>query len=576
MTDERQPAGNSLAPATSSPNGSGLLDGYPGPALILSPDADVVAANPRGAGVEALLKHNALPEIMTLLGRAHEGHTIAVGTVTLAGSKGDVVLEVTAAPWNDSGLLLLLARDLTMERNLRAALVESRQRYKDLVDVSSDFSWEVDAQGRFQFVSPKGAIGYRADQMVERAAVDFVIDPENYDPLPFLTRTPIENVEMWMRRADGRTACVVLSAVPLVDPAGAWTGARGSAKDVTEERAAEAELSRARRREQLLNYVVGTIRDEVDPTNMLNAAAQATHQALSADGCRIFRLVGKNKFAIAAESGVIEGVDDIQKAFNAEDTEGHVAEITIGRWNVLAATTHYRHAVNGAVTLWRDKSKQPWDDDQRLLVGAVAGQLGIANEQITNHERILNLSRTDGMTGLLNRRAFFEEDLPRRLARLQRNNQTAALYYVDMDNFKKVNDIRGHQAGDEAILELRDIMMEFSRPGDVIARLGGDEFAMWLDNIAPDVARKRADTLIENSKRLRKFSGMETHPLGISVGIATYDPTTNEGLDDLLARADAAMYDVKHHGKGGFRVAPPPGAALNLPPDAKKKTETKK
>lgn len=576
MTEDPQSAraaepGND--PSVSDP--TAILEGYPGPALVLGAGNSVEASNPRGAGVEALLKHGALPEILTLASKARESHAIAVGTLSLTGSKGQVVLEVTVLPWGRAGRLMVLARDLTTERNLRAALVESRQRYKDLVDVSSDFSWEVDAAGRFLFVSPKGAIGYRADQLVERQARDFVVDPDDYDPLPFVSRTPMENVEMWMRRADGKTACVVLSTVPLIDDSGAWIGARGSAKDVTEERAAEAELSRARRREQLLSYVVGTIRDEVDPTNMLGAAARATHQALSADGCRIFRLVGKETFAVAAESGALDNVDDLKKAFDVKDTEGAVSNMQIGKWNVLAATTRHRHAVNGAVTVWRDAAKAPWDEDQRALIASVAAQLGIANEQITNHERILNLSRTDGMTGLLNRRAFFEEDLPRRLQRLQRNKQTAALFYVDMDNFKKVNDVHGHQAGDEAILALRDLLLEFSRPGDVIARLGGDEFAMWLDNIAHDVTLKRAETLIETSKRLRQYSGAETHPLGISVGIATYDPASGEGLEDLLARADAAMYDVKHHGKGSFRVAPPPGAAVELPPDAKRKVEKK-
>ena len=57
------------------------------------------------------------------------------------------------------------------------------------------------------------------------------------------------------------------------------------------------------------------------------------------------------------------------------------------------------------------------------------------------------------MTGLLNRRAFYEEELPRRVARLKRNNDTAAFFYIDMDNFKQVNDIHGHQAGDDALLE---------------------------------------------------------------------------------------------------------------------------
>ena len=169
------------------------------------------------------------------------------------------------------------------------------------------------------------------------------------------------------------------------------------------------------------------------------------------------------------------------------------------------------------------------------------------------------------MTGLLNRRAFYEEELPRRISRLERANQTASMFYVDMDNFKRVNDVHGHQAGDEAILFLRDMLINFSRPGDLIARLGGDEFAMWLDGIDEETSRKRAGQLIETSKQMVTMSGDEDHPLGISIGVAFFDPKSGESLDDLLARADAAMYSVKKRSKGGFEMAPPPGTPLVMP-----------
>lgn len=551
-----------------------LLNGYPGAALMVRADGSVIAASDKGAGLEALLKHNAAPEIVALIDKAGAG-AIVSGTVTLKGSKGDVVLEIVVVPGfggsDSDGRLLVLARDLTTERNLRSALVESRQRYKDLVEISSDFSWEVDPQGTFVFVSPKGALGYKAEEIVNRPASTFVINAQDYSPLPFLTERPIENVELWMRRADNSTACVVLTAVPLYDTEGRWRGARGNCKDVTEERESEAALARARHREQLLHYIVGTIRDEVEPTNMLTAAAAATARALGAAGCQIHRLSAKSRFVVAAEYGTVEGLDGLEEVLKTLKGEGDVKAIRIGDWNVLTTATHYRHAINGTISMWRPASKGEWDDDHHLLLGDVANQLGIANEQIANHERIVALSRTDGMTGLLNRRAFFEEELPRRLSRLERNRQTAAIYYVDMDNFKLVNDVRGHQAGDEAIIALRDMLMEFSRPGDVIARLGGDEFAMWLDGITPEVAVRRAETLIKGSERLRQYSGSPERPLGISVGVAVYDPAQSETLDELLARADAAMYAVKHAGKGGFHVAPPPGTPLNLPPDEVKK-----
>ncbi len=562
------PVGNAQA----SDSDVKLIAGYPGPALLLDAAGAPIVANAKGTGLEKALAGGAVADIETLIGKAVDSASIANATLTIATSRGELVLDVTAIPILDvNGAVaktLLLARDLTMERNLRTTLVESRQRYKDLVEISSDFSWEVDSDGKFIFVSPQGALGYKADELVGQEARSFVIDPDEYTPFPFTTSRKLDNVEMWMRNKDGSTACVIVSALPLVkndDDSETWIGCRGNCRDVTEEREGEAALARARHREQLLNYIVSQIRDEIEPQDMLMAAATASARALGAAGSRIYREdTAHNSFAVAAEYGNVEGTDDLAQKI-AGLKAGDVISIETQNWSALLTTTQYRGDVNGALAMWKAIRGEAWDDDHRLMLTDVANQLGIANEQIANHERIVKLSRTDSMTGLLNRRAFYEEELPRRISRLERSNQTASMFYVDMDNFKRVNDVHGHQAGDEAILFLRDMMINFSRPGDLIARLGGDEFAMWLDGIDEETSRKRAAQLIETSKQMVTMSGDEDHPLGISIGVAFFDPKSGESLDDLLARADAAMYSVKKRSKGGFEMAPPPGAPLEMP-----------
>ena len=410
-------------------------------------------------------------------------------------------------------------------------------------------------------MTPRGAIGYEAEELINQPAKNYVVDPEYFSPLPFTSRRSVENIEIWMKRKDETTACMVLSAVPLIadeDGNQVWKGARGICRDVTVEREGESALARARHREQLLNYIVSTIRDELEPENMLDAAASATAKALGVAGCRIFRKSGPGDFLVAAGYGNLDGLDALAGQLS-DLADGHGVEtLELGEWVILAASTSYRQKVNGAITIWKNRKKGEWDDDHKLMIGDVANQLGIANEQIANHERIVALSRTDSMTGLLNRRAFLEEEIPRRIARLKQNNTTAALLYIDMDNFKLVNDVHGHQAGDDAIMMLRDMLSEFSRPGDAIARLGGDEFAMWMDGINEDVTKVRAEHLMKASKKMEEFSGQADRLLGISVGISVYDPRHNESLESLISRADAAMYEVKKQGKGGFSIAPPP------------------
>ena len=125
-----------------------LLAGYPGAALLVADDGSILHSNAKAAGLEALIQHDAAPEIKNLIEKARTNGSVAADSVSLNSAKGKIVLEITVVPGlGEAGEMLVTARDMTMERNLRTALVESRQRYKDLVEVSSDFSWEVNPEG---------------------------------------------------------------------------------------------------------------------------------------------------------------------------------------------------------------------------------------------------------------------------------------------------------------------------------------------------------------------------------------------------------------------------------------------
>ena len=530
-----------------------LLAGYPHAALLMTTAGQIAATNERAARLCSDLGQEAAGEFPSVMAEAMTNGAIAVRSLKVPGRESAVSLEVTVVPSAVNGLHLVFARDVTMERNLRNALLESRQRFKDLVEISSDFAWEVGSDGTFAFVSPKGALGFAAAALVGRRPEQLVINADDDGPLPFLTDRPLEETELWLRREDGSIASVVMTSVPVIDEAGRWRGARGICRDVTAEREREAALAGARSREQLLNYIVRTVRDEIEPADMLNAAAAGTARALGAAGSQIFLQRGSG-FAAAAAYG--ETLDDSDPAAWIERAaQAGVVAIASHDRHLLTAATRHRHQVNGAIVLWRTDDRGPWADDERALLQDVANQLGIANEQIANHERILRLSRTDGLTGLLNRRAFYEDELPRRLRRAVIDRNSAALLYVDLDNFKRVNDVLGHQRGDDALLAVRDLLLDNARPGDTVARLGGDEFTVWLDRIPADAVEARVAALLEASQSLASLSGDASMPLGLSIGVALFRPDLTDSQDSLIARADQAMYEVKRAGKGGYRIA---------------------
>ncbi len=128
--------------------------------------------------------------------------------------------------------------------------------------------------------------------------------------------------------------------------------------------------------------------------------------------------------------------------------------------------------VFGAALIWRRDGV--WRDEDRKR---------IAIERLLHHERILTLSRTDEPTGLMNRCAFMNEEIPCRLCRLQQDAKPAALMFLDLDNFKVANDAHGHGEGDLVLIEIARFLGKHSRSGDLVARLGGDEFSMWSDDM---------------------------------------------------------------------------------------------
>lgn len=496
------------------------------------------------------------PTLQENLAKVEQSGQSSIQTIGLTSERGSTFYDLTISALEDG--FIIQAKDSSLEHNLRAALMDSRQRFKDLVEISSDFAWEVGPEGEFVFVSQRGAIGFEPDELINKRSDDIVLKRDSKMSLnPFMSKMKLEREEVWVIRADGEPACLMISCLPLFSDQNIWIGARGVCRDITDERERDAALARAYHRDQLLAYIVKTIRDEVEPVNMLSAAATATARALSGNGCQIYRKKAETSLIVDAIFGDVP--DDVPDLFDRLD---QLAENEVGIYEshgciALYAATRYRRVINGAICLWREKVRGYWNDDDKILAIDVANQLGIANEQISGHERIVELSRTDALTGLLNRRAFFDEELPRRMERLEFQKQNAALIYVDLDHFKQVNDIFGHQRGDEILRLIRDFLLKHVRPGDVIARLGGDEFALWLDNIDLETAKKRCNWIISDSTFLKEHSGQPDKPLGVSVGLALYNSQSKEDIEHLINRADAAMYDAKRKGKGKFCLAAP-------------------
>lgn len=431
MTDQHTPgaAGGATCYAIAA---SALVAAFPGPALLVDEDGAVIAHNAAGrrliveepAGGQRQAGRYAMPPLAeTALEAAMDGLPRQIG-LEVPDRQGLRLVELALLPLDrdQERAVLVLGRDATLERALRAVLTESRERFQDLALCFSDFTWETAPDGTFTYVSPHGAFGYSAAELEGRPARSLIRGDARVPVLPFESREPMQGVELWLTARTGETVCVETSSLPFYQGNGrVWAGARGVCRDVTELRLREAELADA-------------------------------------------------------------------------------------------------------------------------------------------YARLERQSQTDELTRLYNRRAFFDL-VPKRLAHLERHRRTGALLFCDLDNFKVVNDLQGHDAGDALLVDLARGLQDQSRGGDVAARLGGDEFTLWLEDVGAPGAVAKGEAIRDMVVALGQAYGSASQPLGVSVGVALFDPDSGEPLDALVKRADGAMYDAKRAGKNCVRLAP------TAPPD---------
>jgi diguanylate cyclase (GGDEF)-like protein len=174
-----------------------------------------------------------------------------------------------------------------------------------------------------------------------------------------------------------------------------------------------------------------------------------------------------------------------------------------------------------------------------VVAVAMAGLTKLRSSQA----RLDLLATHDQLTGVLNARAFAER-LTQELERNSRYPRPLSLLYLDLDNFKIINDSHGHQTGDAVLRLVADAMRTSVRQSDVVGRLGGDEFAVLMPETDAPLADAAAKRLAASLRDVFKGTPSVTASIGV-VSCAATDAST----DDLLRRADQAMYDAKRLGK---------------------------
>lgn len=205
--------------------------------------------------------------------------------------------------------------------------------------------------------------------------------------------------------------------------------------------------------------------------------------------------------------------------------------------------------VNGLIIADNLYTQKPITDEDFKIFTMLGNQAGLAIENSRLYELTRHQSRTDANTGLWNH-GFFQDQLAHELRKAEQERQPLTLLIADVDNFKHLNDIYGHQTGDIALKEMAHILKYSSRDIDYVCRYGGEEFSIILKNLDKQQGYIIAERIRKNIAGYEFAQSTDKTPLKItiSIGLASFpdDTSTKEGL---IAAADKAMYIAKFSGK---------------------------
>jgi diguanylate cyclase (GGDEF)-like protein len=325
-------------------------------------------------------------------------------------------------------------------------------------------------------------------------------------------------------------------------------------------RMGELEAERGRFKETLQRYGE-TLAATHDLNALVGAVLDTAVQATRARGGRLLLYDAERGEAIEqSRIGTSRGLrSDLPVVVAAGDgLEGdalatHEPRVSQVPRAVLAVPILREHHLLGLVTAI-DPEEGAFSDEDVEVLSALALQAGVAIENARLHRVVERQAVTDSLTGLANRRQFYEV-LGREYERAQRFGQPVSLILLDIDDFKLINDSRGHLAGDAVLHSVAATVAEVIREIDLAARYGGEEFAVLLPQTGPDGAANLAERLrTEIAARSIRFGTEEITGVTASFGVAA-GPVNEQTQIDLIASADAALYQAKREGKNHVTVS---------------------
>ena len=433
--------------------------------------------------------------------------------------------------------VVLNSRDVTARKEAEQRLREAEERYRMLVErvpavvYIQEPTPKDEAPYRVAYMSPRveEVLGYPSERFVSDPGLwDGLIHPEDLAAVTAEDKRTEETgepfrMEYRMVAKDGSVVWVRDEAELIRTPQGEPLYWQGIMTDVTERKEAEERLRRLAN--AAFEGIVITDRGKILEANDVYAEMHGYERS---------ELVGRSVLELVAP--------------------GHRTRV----WENILAGYEEPYEV---VDLRKDGTRFDAEVRGRAFVyrGRTVRLTAVRDTtERKAYERLLQYQALhDPLTGLPNRR-LFSDRLEHALARSERTGKLVAVLFLDLDDFKRVNDSRGHEAGDRLLVAVAERLKRCLRPTDTVSRFGGDEFAVLLEEVegldeAAQVAERVLETLRAPVESGGEDEGEEVVPVTASIGLATAVHGRGEP-PNLLREADAAMYQAKREGKARYKA----------------------
>lgn len=468
------------------------------------------------------------------------------GSLRVLRDTAEVLIDDEGKPVRMLGVMVDITEQVAAEH-------ESRNAYREfnrILTHMQDTYYRADPTGRINQVSRsmEKLLGFHPEECVGKSIAEFYAIPRHGQA--FLTDLhshggSLRNYEIQMRHQNGRPVWVSVNAQFITDDKGNNIGIEGTIRDITELRQAQEALHHEK---ELALVTLQSIGDGVVTTDDSGKVKYLNPSAEGLLGFRVDAASGlhyRNVLKLVDEGSGEPLQDLVHLCLSLEDGGTYTDEGLL----IQRDGTRYHIKVTAA----------PMRDHYGQVVGVVLVLHDIT--EVMGMARQLSYQAShDMLTGLYNRRVF-EQRVEEAIRTAHQEHLFHAVLYLDLDQFKVVNDTCGHNAGDELLQQVSSLMQERVRETDVLARLGGDEFGVLLEHCPLEQAEVIADSIRLAIRDFRFAWDDKAFEIGVSIGVVPIVADTGN-LAYVLAAADAACYVAKDSGRNRLHVYQPDDDAV--------------